>query len=300
MGRKSKSMVAMQAEIVSAADSDMRVVQTQLTPAMQDVVSEIDALFGDIQVASLTSFWRIGKLISDVQADPEKFLTPEQQASHVDGGSLLVSIFAPVYSADQLRGAVNFFEKYPTEAHIHRLLALRCPDRPRWRLTTSHVQLLSQIPDQTQRESIENKCAEEAYTARALANELHEIRGKQKGSGRTHQAPKGLKQQVFDLLQHQRRFIARSESLWLNEKKDNIYDDLVNASPSKLAGAVLGYFKEIIQNFETMSDIVADHVAMCAKVQGELASRDDDADSEEYEDAEDTEGHEKISSDIIR
>lgn len=296
MGRKSKSTVAMQAEIVSSAQSDLRVVHTQLTPAMQEVVSEIDALFGDIQMASLTSFWRIGKLISDVQASPERFLTPEQQAAHVDGGSLIVSIFAPVYTADQLRGAVNFFEKYPSEAHINRLLSLRCPDRPRWRLTTSHVQLLSQIPDQAQRESIENKCAEEAYTARALANELHEIRGKQKNSGRTHQAPKGLKQQVFDLLQHQRRFIARSESLWLSEKKDNIYDDLANASPSKLNGAVMGYFKEIVENFETISDIVSDHVAMCAKVQQELDRRDENAGDESAE----TEGHEKISSDIIR
>ena len=166
--------------------------------------------------------------------------------------------------------------------------------RSRWRLTTSHVQLLSQIPDPAQRESIENKCAEEAYTARALANELHEIRGKQKGSGRTHQSPKGLKQQVFDLLQHQRRFIARSESLWLSEKKDNIYDDLANAPMTKLNGAVMGYFKEIIQNFETMSDIVSDHVAMCAKVQQELDRRDEADENEE------TESHEKISSDIIR
>lgn len=299
MGRKSKSMVALQAEIVSAANSDIRVVQTQMTPALQEVVAEIDALFGDIQMASLTSFWRIGKLISEVQSDPERFLTPEQRAAHVDGGSLIVSIFAPVYTADQLRGAVNFFEKYPSEAHINRLLSLRCPDRPRWRLTTSHVQLLSQIPDETQREAIENKCAEEAYTARALANELHEIRGKQKNSGRTHQAPKGLKQQVFDLLQHQRRFIARSESLWLNEKKDNIYDDIANAAPSKLSGAVLGYFKEIVENFETMSDMVADHVAMCAKIQRELDRRDEAAEVE-VEDYEDTESHKKISSDIIR
>lgn len=297
MGRKSKSMIAMQAELVSSARSDLQVVPANLTPALQEVVAEIDALFGDIQVASLTSFWRIGKLISDVQAAPERFLTPEQQASHVDGGSLIVSIFAPVYTAEQLRGAVNFFDKYPSEDQINRLLTLRCPDRPRWRLTTSHVQLLAQIPDQTQRESIETKCAEEAYTARALANELHEIRGKQKNGGRSHQAPKGLKQQVFDLLQHQRRFIARSESLWLNEKKDNIYDDIANASSAKLSGAVMGYFKEITQNFETMSDIVADHVAMCAKIQQELDRREQSDDGEDYED---TTGHEKLSSDIIR
>lgn len=295
MGRKSSSMIAMQAEIVSSS-AGVKAVHDQLTPEMQSVVAEIDALFGDIQVASLTSFWRIGKIISDVQADPERFLTPDQRSNHVDGGALLVSIFAPVYTAEQMRGAVNFFEKYQSEVDLQRLLTLRCPDRPRWRLTTSHVQLLSQIPDQTQREAIENKCAEEAYTARALATELQELRGKQKNSGRTHQAPKGLKQQVHDMLQHQRRFIARSESLWLSEKKDNIYDHLMNAPHDKIDDTVLGYLKEIAQNYETMSDLVSDHIAMCAKIQKEFDTRDEFAE-EDYDTAEDSS---KLSQDIIR
>lgn len=294
MGRKSNSMVAMQAELVSSADpSAAKIIHEQLTPEMQAVVSEIDSLFADIQVASLTAFWRIGKIISDVQAEPDRFLTVEQRANHVDGGALLVSIFAPVYTVEQLRGAVNFFEKYPSEVDLSRLLSLRCPDRPRWRLTTSHVQLLAQIPDHSQREAIENKCAEEAYTARALATELQEMRGKQKNSGRTHQAPKGLKQQVHDMLQHQRRFIARSESLWLSEKKDNIYDHLMNSPHDKIDGTVLGYLKEIIENYETMSDLVADHIAMCAKVQKEFDERDEFV--EEADDA-----SPKLRQDIIR
>jgi t-SNARE complex subunit (syntaxin) len=194
-----------------------------------------------------------------------------------------MAIFAPVYTIEQLRGAVNFFEKYPSEGEITRLLSLRCPDRPRWRLTTSHVQLLTQIPDDQQRAALEEKCAEEAYTARTLATELQEMRGKQKNSGRTHQAPKGLKQQLHDLLQHQRRWITRSESLWLNEKRDNIYDDIANASPSKFDATTQGYFAEIVENFDKMSDLVADHRAMCAKIQEELRNREEDADDEDEE-----------------
>lgn len=285
MGRKSKAALAIQAEIVDNNQQQL-VRHENLTPAMQEVVSEIDNLFGDIQVASLTAYWRVGQRISAVKNDPERYLTPAQRASHVDGASLLVSIFAPVYTAEQLRGAVNFFEKYPTEGEITRLLSMRCPERPRWRLTTSHVQLLSQIPDDSQRASIEEKCAEEAYTARALATELQELRGKQKNSGRTHRAPKGLKQQIHDLLQHQRRFIARSENLWLSENKDNIYDDIVNAAPVKLDETVRGYLTEIVENFDKLSDLISDHVGMCRKVNHELDKREErDEDTDDHEEA---------------
>jgi hypothetical protein len=283
MGRKSKAELAIQAELVDARNSPLLTAQNNLTPALQDVVAEIDNLFGDIQIANMTAFWRVGRLITEVRDDPERYLTNEQQTAHVDGASLLMSIFAPVYTIDQLRGAVNFFEKYPSEGEITRLLAMRCPDRPRWRLTTSHVQLLSQVPDDSQRAVLEEKCAEEAYTARALATELQEIRGKQKNSGRTHQSPKGLKQQIYDLLQHQRRFISRSESLWLSENKDNIYDDVVNASPTKLDETVRGYWTEVVENFQKLSDLVSDHEAMCAKVKRELDRRENEEDEEEEE-----------------
>ena len=298
MGRKSKAELAIQAELVDARNSPLLTAQNNLTPALQDVVSEIDNLFGDIQIANMTAFWRVGRLITEVRDDPARYLTNEQQTAHVDGASLLMSIFAPVYTIDQLRGAVNFFEKYPSEGEITRLLAMRCPDRPRWRLTTSHVQLLSQVPDDSQRAVLEEKCAEEAYTARALATELQEIRGKQKNSGRTHQSPKGLKQQIYDLLQHQRRFISRSESLWLSENKDNIYDDVVNSSPTKLDETVRGYWAEVVENFQKLSDLVSDHEAMCAKVKRELDKRENEEDEEEEEEA--PKQRSKARSDITR
>lgn len=263
-------------------------IEHALTDEMQSVVSQIDQIFADVQTSSLTAFWQVGQLITDVRNNPNVYLTPEQRSSHVDGASLIFSIFAPIYTAEQLRGAVNFFERYPSEADITRLLSLRCPDpeRPRWRLTISHVQLLSQVSDDDQRTTLENKCAEEAYTARNLALELQELRGKQKNSGRTHRAPKGLKQQILDLLSHQRRFIARSEKLWLAEDADNIYDDIANASPEKLDATIRSFLAEMTENFDRMGDMVADHVAMCRKINEALEKMDDsDAEAEEKESA---------------
>jgi hypothetical protein len=280
MGRKSNAMSIMQAEFVptqTQGEEDnvsTRLSEHTLTSELRDVVSEIDQIFGDVQVASLTAFWRVGKLITDVKNNPDVYLTEEQQAAQIDGASLVISIFAPVYTADQLRGAVNFHERYPAEQEITRLLSLRCPERPRWRMTVSHVQLLSQVSDEDQRNVLEEKCAEDAMTARNLALELQEMRGKKRNnSGRTHQSPKGLKQQLLDLLNYQKRFIARSEKLWLAEDTDNIYDDVANASPGKLDEIIVGLFAELRQNFDKMSDMVADHVAMCRKVNDEVISQ---------------------------
>lgn len=256
-----------------------------LTDEMQNVVSEIDQIFGDVQSASLTAFWRVGKLITEVKNEPDKYLTPEQRAAHVDGASLIISIFAPIYTADQLRGAVNFYERYPSESDITRLISLRCPDpdRPRWRLTVSHVQLLSQVADDDHRAKLETKCAEEAYTARSLSLELQELRGKQKNSGRTHRAPKGLKQQILDLLTHQRRFIGRSEKLWLSEEQDNIYDDIANTPPEKLDTSIRSFLAEMTENFDRLGDLVADHVAMCRKINELIEKMDEAAEDEEDE-----------------
>lgn len=302
MGRKSKAMSVIQADFVGgngAIDTQNRAFINTLTDELQNVVSEIDQIFGDVQVASLTAFWRVGRIIVDVRNNPDIYLTQEQRNSNVDGASLLLSIFAPVYSADQLRSAVGFYEKYPSEGEITRLLNLRCPERPRWRMTVSHVQLLTQVHDEDQRATLEEKCAEEAYTARNLALELQEMRGKQKNSGRTHQAPKGLKQQLQDLLQHQRRFIARSEKLWLAEDADNIYDDIANAAPEKLDAAMCSYFAELRENFDRMSDLVADHVAMCRKIQDEVIEQLGDEDNEEEEDTGNTPNRRR-QSDITR
>jgi hypothetical protein len=275
---------------LTVVDGDFEVpglIQKDLTPAMKKIINEIDKLFAEIQIASMQAIWDVGRLITEVRDDPDKYLTKEQQSAHVDGEAVIMSVFAPIYTAEQLRGAVNMFERYPSEGELKRLISMRCPERPRWRLTTSHVQLLAQIPDDTQRAKIEEKCAEEAYTARALANELHEIRGKKKGNaGRPHEAPKGLKQQIQDLLAHQRRFIVRSENLWLNEESDNIYDDIANASPTKLDETVRGYFREIEENFSKLSDQIADHVAMCRKVRETVfdkleAEQEDEEDDKE-------------------
>lgn len=304
MGRKSKAMSIVQADFVGDASAPPGVEITgneflaTLTDELQSVVSEIDQIFGDVQVASLTAFWRVGRIITEVRNNPDIYLTQEQRNSSVDGASLLISIFAPVYTADQLRGAVTFHERYPTEAEITRLLGMRCDDRPRWRMTVSHVQLLAQVTDDEQRTVLEEKCAEEAYTARNLALELQEIRGKQKHSGRTHRAPKGLKQQVLDLLQHQRRFIGRSEKLWLAEESDNIYDDIANSPPDKLDTTILSYFAEMRENFDRMSDMVSDHVAMCNKVQEEVIARLNDDNTEEEE--EETQTPRRRQSDITR
>jgi hypothetical protein len=281
--------------------AESRLVEHTMTDELRGVVSEIDQIFGDVQVASLTAFWRVGKLITDVKNAPDTYLTPEQRAAHVDGASLIISIFAPVYTAEQLRSAVMFYDRYPSEADITRLLTLRNPERPRWRLTVSHVQLLAQVEDEDQRQTLEEKCAEEAITARNLSLELQEMRGKQKNSGRTHQAPKGLKQQLLDLLQHQRRFIGRSEKLWLNEKEDNIYDDIANASPVRIDTTIRSYFAEIRENFDRMSDMVADHLAMCRKVGEEVIDRIDADDEEAADEEDDSVGvRSKKRSDITR
>ncbi len=260
-------------------------IEHSLTEEMQDIVSQIDQIFSDVQTSSLTAFWQVGKLIDDVKNNPDTYLTPEQRSAHVDGASLIISIFAPIYTAEQLRGAVNFYERYPSEAEITRLLSLRCPhpDRPRWRLTISHVQLLSQIADEEQRTALESKCAEEAYTARNLALELQELRGKQKNSGRTHRAPKGLKQQIMDLLAHQRRFIARSEKLWLNEEDDNIYDDIANTAPEKFDASIRSFLAEMTENFDQMGDMVADHVVMCRKINEMLEKMEEAVEEEDVD-----------------
>ncbi|NDD53141.1 hypothetical protein EBZ39_04540 [bacterium] len=282
-------------EVVHAGEISPEV--GDLTPALQKVVAQIDRLFSDAQNTSIQAVWNIGKLITEVQGDPDKYLTTEQQSAHIDGEALIMSIFAPVYSVEQLRNSVMFFERYPSEHEVRRLLELRCPERPRWRLTATHVQLLAQIPDDTQRAAIEEKCAEEAYTAKTLAGELQEIRGKKRpGAGRTHEAPKGLKQQVADLLQHQRRFISRSDQLWLNEESDNIYDDIANASPTKIDETVRGYLKEVEENFDRLSDIIADHRAMCRKIREEIIDKLDD----EEEETDDTDTSRKSRSQITR
>lgn len=286
--------------VINSGSAPLADVET-FAPALQKVVTKIDRLFAEAQATNIQTFWHIGRLISEVRDNPDKYLTEEQRSAHVAGEALLVSVFAPVYSVDQLRGSVTFFERYPSEGQLSRLLELRCPERPRWRLTASHVQLLAQIPDDDQRAAVEERCVEEAYTARALAQELQELRGKKRpGAGRTHEAPKGLKQQIADLLNHQRRFITRSEHLWLNEESDNIYDDIANAPPLKLDETVRGYLDEIEQNFLKMGEIVDSHRMMLRKIREEILSRPEPGDAPEEDAADDEPRASKSRSHMTR
>lgn len=279
MARKSNALVSIRANAVNSTSALN--IETELAPALVEVIGNIDRIFSDAQAASVTAYWQVGKHVAAVAADPDSYLTDEQKSAHVDPSALLVSIFAPVYSADQLRGAEAFYEKYPTERELQRLLDLRSDDNPCWRISVSHVQLLSQIADDEQRSAIEEKCAEEVLTAKSLANELQEIRGKKPGGGRKHQAPKSLKGQLHDLLQHIRRFIARSDALWLGE--ENIYDEFMNASPSVREGVAQEHFDEIVEMLTKLSDVVGDHIGMANKVM-ESQQSGESTDEEEVSD----------------
>lgn len=281
MARKSNAMIAAQANAVNRLQAEEA---PELTEALQDVVQEITRLLDDVQTASVTAYWNVGRLITEVSGDPDTYLTDEQKAAHVDAGSLVISLFSQVYSTEQLSSAVAFFDKYPSERELNRLLNMRCPERPRWRLTTSHVQLLSQVADDDQRTALEEKCAEEAYTARTLASELQEMRGKRPGGGRRHQAPKGLKPQVHDLLQYQRKFIGRSEALWLNED-ESLYDAIMNTPPEKIDETIRGYLQEVAENFTKLSDLIGDHIATLNQVLEHIQTEETDAADESDEEA---------------
>ena len=281
MARKSTADIAAQSAVVNTALNVENAAE--LTPQMQAMVGRIDALFGEAQVASVTAFWRIGQNLNLITQSPEEYLTAEQVAAEVDPVSLLISMFSAIYSSEQLRAAEAFYEKYPTERELNRLVALRSPDRPSWRMTTSHIQLLTQIADDDQRAAIEEKCVDEALTAKSLAGELQELRGgKTSKGGRGHQAPKGIKNQLHDLLQNFRRLIGRSESLWLGD--ENIYDDFVNTSPTKRDGVAQEHWDELGGVLTKLSDCIGDHIAMYNRAT-EAVQGSDEAEAEEEDDA---------------
>lgn len=279
MARKSNAVAAIQANAVHALNLD-----TELAPRLRTVVDRIDGLFSDAQTTSLRAFWQIGQHIAAVAENPDDYLTEKQKDAHVDPSALLVSVFSPVYSAEQLRSAEAFFVRYPTENALDRLLGLRNDDNPRWRLSTSHVQLLTQIADDDQRSAVEEKCAEEALTAKALAQELQEIRGKKTGGGRKHQAPKSLKNQLHDLLNHMRRFVSRSESIWLAD--GGVYDQFMNTAPDKRAGVPQSHFDDIAEMVTKLSDVVGEHIGLVNKV---LESQQEAGESDDQEEEDSSE-----------
>lgn len=278
MARRSNAAVAIQ----TAAVKDIQDAP-ELNPRLQSVVQQIDQLVTDVQEASLTAYWQIGKHMHDVDTDPDAYLTDAQKAAHVTPSALLVAAFAASgFSAEQLRNAEAFYEKYPSDRQFQRLLDMRCPDRPRWRITMSHVQILTQVADDEKRTALEEKCAEEALPAKTLANELQEIRGKKPGGGRKHQAPKGLKNQVYDMLQNLRKFNGRSEALWLGD--ENVFDAIMNSSPTKRDGVVMDYFRDVVEQLNKLSDVCGDLIAMANTVMASLEN--EGTESEESEEVE--------------
>lgn len=274
-------------EIAALAAAEVQLAHKELREDMRKVIDRIGSILEKAQTDNLCAFWNIGRLVVEARDNPEKYLTDEQVAAHVDVEALVVSVFGPVYTTEQIRGSISIFEAYPSESELERLLSLRCPSRPQWRITASHAQLLAQIPDDSQRASVEERCAESAYNARLLAAELKELRGRKRGAGagRPHEAPKGLKNQLADLIAHQKRFIARSENLWLNEESDNIYDELANTSPTKLTETIRGHFEEIAANFDRLDDLIADHRAMCRKIRERLFTEEGEEDSDDVDGA---------------
>lgn len=258
MPRKSNAMIAQTAAVVNGQIADA----PELNSALRNIVDEIDSLMSDAQAVGVRAFWNVGRIITEVSGDPDKYLTDQQRADHVDAGSLLISVLTKIYSSDQLYSAVAFFDKYPSEFQLNRLLDMRCPDSPRWRITQSHVNLLTQISDDEQRSALEEKCASNAFTARVLAQELQEIRGKRAGGGRKHKSPKGLKQQLDDLLQYVRKFVGRSQAIWLNDDEETLYDVIVNTAPSKLDETVMSKIRELSEKFTELSDAVGSHIQL--------------------------------------
>ena len=152
MSKKTKSAAIATVNADSISPNQTNEYLESLAPALRDVVHDVEQIFSEIQETSLRAFWRIGELINNVKSDPESYLTLAQRTAGVDAASLLIDVFAPVYTAEQLRGALSFYETYPSPGDVTRLIQLRCPNRPRWRMTVSHVQVLTQVHDPDQRE----------------------------------------------------------------------------------------------------------------------------------------------------
>jgi hypothetical protein len=264
---------------------------------LQRVISQIDLLITEQHAANIMAMWRIGGLINEIENNAEKYLTEEQQSQHVNPSMLLVQAFNGSYTPDHFDKARNLFESYSEPAAIEALVNLRCPARPNWRLTASHVQMLLTVADPDQRKVLEERCANEAYTTKALAVELSELTGKDKKKERSPTTPKGLKQKVYDLLEHQRKFITRSEKLWVED--DGLYDILMNSPASKLTDTLRGYFTEIVENFEKMHELVQIHQQMCQKVAEMMDKHADVESTAEDVDDSDASGNEDTDADNL-
>lgn len=272
----STEMTPIVGEIVSASRPEMH-------ENLQKVVHALDDLIAEQHAANIMAMWRVGQLLHEVDTNPENYLTPEQRSRHIAPSAILLQAYDRVYTPDQFATAIRLHESYPSEQAIHALIDKRCPTKPNWRMTASHVQLLLTVNDESQRHVIEERCVKEAYTTKALAVELSEFHGKTKRT-RDPVAPKGLKQQVYDLLEHQRKFISRSERLWLED--EGLYDTLASTSASKLTPTIRGYLAEIRENFEKMQHLVERHHSLCGRIMARVEeSETEDSASDDEDDA---------------
>jgi hypothetical protein len=240
-----------------------------------EVIRKIDELITEQHAANIMALWRVGELIHEIDNNSEKYLKPEQQSQHVIPSMLLFQAFDQAYRPEQFETARTLYETYSTPQAIGELIQKRCPSRPGWRITASHVQLLLTVADPDQRKVLEERCAQEAYTTKALSVELNEIRGPGKIREKSPTAPKGLKQRVYDVLEHQRKFIARSEKLWLSD--DGLYDAIMNSPAEKITDAMRGYMEEITTNFDKLNELVQIHRAVCQKVNEFIAKIDEES-----------------------
>lgn len=268
-----------QRAVISTAFGDMH-------ENLRQAINHIDEMITDQHAANILTMWRVGEIITDLEVNPGKYLTDSQKSKHVNPLALLADFFRKTCSVDQFDMARILYENYPSQEAVSNLVSARCPSRPNWRLTASHVQLLLSIPDKEQRDVVAARCVKEAYTTKALSVELTELRGAAKRAEKKLTAPKGLKQRVYDLLEHQRKFIARSDKLWLADA--GLYDTIMNSSPTQLNETIRGYLFEIDENFEKLQEAVQDHRSMIRKV-SELLEKIDaeaaDADTDVMRDA---------------
>ncbi len=256
---------------------------------LQSVVYVIDGLMSDQHAANIVAIWRVGALLTEIETNPDKYLTEEQRTNHVSPSSLLYQVYHKIYTPEQFSTALKLHENYPSEKAIEGLINQRCPTKPNWRMTASHVQLLITVNDQEQRKVIENRCVHEAYTTKALSVELSELHGTVKKE-RGPVAPKGLKQQVYDLLEHQRKFIARSEKLWLDD--EGLYDTLMNSPPDKITDTIRGYLAEIAENCDKLIDVVQTHQHLGKKIAEKIAAAETESSEEEEPAVEPEDGEE--------
>ncbi len=262
---------------------------TNLHSNLQNVITRVTELVTEQHAANIMAMWRVGELLTEIDNNPDAYLTEAQKTQHVNPSALLFQAFHKVYTPDSFNVSRQLYENYPNKDAIQGLINLRCPARPNWRVTASHVQLLLTVSDPDQRKVLEDRCAKQAYTTKALAVELSEIRGEPKKTERAPSAPKGLKQRVYDLLEHQRKFITRSEKLWVED--DGLYDALMNSPADEITETIRGYMAEVAENFFKMQEIIDTHQALCKKFDAHFNSEEDE--SEEEVDAGDHESRHK-------